>query len=203
LALGDAETLLRAAEGKSAVVFGPGIPRGDETAALLKRLLEAWTLPTVLDADGLNAVAQDHSLLRAARGPLILTPHPGEMARLLGIKADEVQADRLGAVRKFATAHPAVVVLKGARTLTGLVNGTVYVNPTGNPGMSTAGTGDVLSGLLGALLAQGLGVEDAALVGVYAHGMAGDLAALRTGQMGLTASAVSDALGEVWVRWGR
>jgi len=203
LKLADLDVLVAAAEGKRSLAIGPGIAVGDETSALLSALLRRSDLPCVLDADGLNAVRGELELLRQARAPLLLTPHPGEMARLLRRSTAEVQADRVAAVRALASATNAVAVLKGARTLIGLPDGTVYVNPTGNPGMATAGTGDVLSGVCGALLAQGLAPADAAICGVFAHGLAGDLVSLRTGRAGLIASDLLAGLQEVWVRWRR
>src|SRR5262249_16748605 len=160
LKLADLDALVSAAEGKRSLVIGPGIAVGEETSALLRALLGRSDLPCVLDADGLNAVHGDLDLLRQARARLLLTPHPGEMARLLRGSTAEIQADRVAAVRSLAGATHAVAVLKGARTLIALPDGTVYVNPTGNPGMATAGTGDVLSGVCGALLAQGLAPVD-------------------------------------------
>jgi ADP-dependent NAD(P)H-hydrate dehydratase / NAD(P)H-hydrate epimerase len=203
LVLADLDALLGAAEGKRSVVIGPGIPVGGETSALLNALLGRIDLPCVLDADGLNAVQGELDVLRQAKARLILTPHPGEMARLLRRSTAEVQADRVAAVRALAAGANAVAVLKGARTLIGLPDGTVYVNPTGNPGMATAGTGDVLSGICGGLLAQGLAPADAAICGVFAHGLAGDLVSVRTGRAGLIASDLLAGLQEVWVRWRR
>lgn len=199
----DLNPLLEAAEGKQAIVFGPGIARGPETGKLLAAFLEEIKVPTVLDADALNALEGNLKLLQAARGELLLTPHPGEMGTLLGKSAAQVNTDRIAAVRQVAQELPGIVVLKGARTLIGLEDGAVLVNPTGNPGMATGGTGDVLAGLCGALLAQGLSPQDAAVTGVYAHGLAGDLAVLKRGRMGLVASDLFDGLGEVWTRWGR
>jgi ADP-dependent NAD(P)H-hydrate dehydratase / NAD(P)H-hydrate epimerase len=203
LELADLDVLVGAAEGKRSLVIGPGITVGDETSALLSALLHRSDLPCLLDADGLNAVRGELELLRQAHAPLLLTPHPGEMARLLRRSTAEIQADRVAAVRALASATNAVAVLKGARTLIGLPDGTVYVNPTGNPGMATAGTGDVLSGVCGALLAQGLAPADAAICGVFAHGLAGDLVSHRTGRAGLIASDLLAGLQEVWVRWRR
>ncbi|MGZ3446909.1 MAG: ADP-dependent NAD(P)H-hydrate dehydratase, partial [Myxococcaceae bacterium] len=138
-----------------------------------------------------------------ARAPVVLTPHPGEMARLAGRSVADVQADRIGTARGFARTHRAVLVLKGARTLVADPGGQLRVNPTGNPGMATGGTGDVLSGMIGAFLAQGLAPVDAASVGVLAHGLAGDAAARRWGRLGVIASDLTAALGEVWTAWER
>ena len=203
LGLADLEPLLAAAEGKSALVVGPGIPRGEETAKLLGELLSRTEVPVVLDADALNAVATDLSVLGRAKGPVVLTPHPGEMSRLAGVPTKALQGERVTVARAFARTHRVTLVLKGARTLVALADGTVSVNPTGNPGMSTGGTGDVLSGVLGALLAQGLEVPTAARTAVYVHGLAGDLMVERRGQRGLIATDVVEGLCGVWTRWHR
>jgi hydroxyethylthiazole kinase-like uncharacterized protein yjeF len=197
------EALLEAAEAKDALVLGPGIARGKKTAQLLARLLERFPGPAVLDADGLNAVAGHLEVLRAAQGPLVLTPHPGEMARLCGLTVAEIQSNRVAVARDFARAHHVVLVLKGARTVVASPDGRARVNPTGNPGMATGGTGDVLSGVCGALLAQGLAPVDAASTAVYAHGLAGDLEQEWRGDLGLIASDLLSGLTSVWARWNR
>jgi ADP-dependent NAD(P)H-hydrate dehydratase / NAD(P)H-hydrate epimerase len=199
----DLNALLDAAEGKDAVVFGPGIERDEETFKLLGPFLEELTCPCVLDADGLNALAGHLELLQKAKSELLLTPHPGEMSRLLKLTTAEVQKNRVSLASAFAKDHQVVLVLKGARTLIARDDGTVFINPTGNPGMATGGTGDVLAGLCGALLAQGLSTEDAAVAGTWVHGLAGDLAKEQRGEMGLIASDLLSGLGEVWRRWGR
>lgn len=204
LGLGDLDALLAAAEGKDALVMGPGIPRGPRTGALIGELVSRLELPVVLDADALNAVADDLSVLRRAKGPVVLTPHPGEMARLTGKSTREVQSQRLEVVGRLAEGLGVTVVLKGDRTLTAHADGRVFINTTGNPGMATGGSGDVLSGVCGALLAQALPVPDAIWTAVYAHGLAGDLAAARRGQLGLVAGdLIEQGLCELWVRWGR
>ncbi|HYI01375.1 NAD(P)H-hydrate dehydratase, partial [Hyalangium sp.] len=199
----DLNFLVAEAEGKDALVIGPGIPRGSETGRLIGDLLERVEVPVVLDADALNAVATDLSVLRRAKKPAVLTPHPGEMARLTGRSTKEVQAHRLGVARDFAMQHGVTLVLKGARTIIACADGEVFVNPTGNAGMATGGAGDVLSGICGAFLAQGIRVPDAAWAAVYAHGLAGDLAAARRGKLGLIAGDIVEGLGDVWMRWGR
>lgn len=203
LGLRDLNALLDAADGKDAVVIGPGITRDDDTHSLLATLLEELHVPCVLDADALNALAGHLEVLEKAQSALILTPHPGEMARLIGKSAAEVQRDRVGVAREFVKAHPSLLILKGARTLITRDDGTVFVNPTGNPGMATAGSGDVLSGVVGALLAQGLMPTDAAIAAVWAHGQAGDLLREKRGEMGLIASDLLDGLSEVWRLWDR
>jgi hydroxyethylthiazole kinase-like uncharacterized protein yjeF len=197
------DALLAAAEGKDALVIGPGIPRGPETHVLLAELLARLDVPVLLDADALNALAGHPELLARSRARTVLTPHPGEMARLTGKSVGEVQGNRIAAATAFARAHHTVIVLKGARTVVADLSGEVRVNPTGNPGMATGGTGDVLSGIVGAFLAQGLAPVDAASVGVLAHGLAGDAAARRWGRLGLIASDLTEGLGEVWTAWGR
>ncbi len=203
LAPSDELATAQASVGKAALVVGPGLNRGPGTPAWLQALLSQPGVPLVLDADGLNALAGHTDALASARRPVIITPHPAELGRLTGMSAAQVNADRLGVATRFAVAHACVVVLKGARTVIASPSGAAFINPTGNPGMATGGTGDVLSGLVGALCAQGLAPLDAAIVGVYAHGLAGDLAAERHGRLGLIASDVVQALGEVWVRWSR
>ncbi|MFZ5439241.1 MAG: NAD(P)H-hydrate dehydratase [Myxococcota bacterium] len=199
----DLNALLDAAEGKSAVVFGPGIDRNEDTTRLLGAFLEELSCPCVIDADGLNALAGHLELLQRAKGELVLTPHPGEMSRLLGLSTAEVQSNRVELARSFARDHQVVLVLKGARTLIARHDGTVFVNTTGNPGMATGGTGDVLAGLTGALLAQQLSPEDAALVAAWVHGAAGDHAKAQRGELGLIASDLLVGMTDVWRRWGR
>ncbi len=197
------EALLEAAEGKDALVLGPGIARGKKTHQLIAQLLERFPGPVVLDADALNAVAGRLEVLRAAQGPLLLTPHPGEMARLSGLSVAEIQSNRVAVAQDFARAHRVVLVLKGARTVVASPDGRARINPTGNPGMATGGTGDVLSGICGALLAQGLAPVDAASAAVYAHGLAGDLEQEWRGDLGLIASDLLSGLTSVWARWNR
>ncbi|WP_242342382.1 NAD(P)H-hydrate dehydratase [Anaeromyxobacter terrae] len=199
----DLQALLAAAKGMDALAIGPGIPRGDETGELLRALLERARLPAVLDADALNALTDDPSRLAALGVPLVLTPHPGEMARLCGTTIDAVQADRIGVAAEKARLWRATIVLKGARTVVADPEGPAAVIPTGNAGMATGGTGDVLAGLIGALLAGGLAPGAAARVGAWVHGRAGDRVAARLGERGLLAGDLGEAIGEVWAEWGR
>jgi NAD(P)H-hydrate epimerase len=199
----DLDALLDAATGKAALVVGPGLELGEDSRAVLLALLSQLECPVVLDADGLNALQGHVEPLLRVRAGLVLTPHPGEMARLLGRSTADVQADRLGAARTLARQTGAVVVLKGARSVVSRPDGRVDLNPSGNPGMATGGTGDVLAGLIGALLAQGVPLGDAALIGTHVHGLAGDLAARANGQLGLIASDLLVGLGQVWSRWNR
>jgi hydroxyethylthiazole kinase-like uncharacterized protein yjeF len=189
-----AEQVLAAAAGKSAVALGPGLGQDAETVAAIRRLVAAVELPLVLDADGINAFAGRAAELAARRAPTVLTPHPGELGRLLGTSTAAVQADRLAAVRRAAAATGAIVVLKGSLTLIAAPGGGLYVNPTGNPGMASGGTGDVLTGILGGLLAQRLDPLDAACLAVYLHGLAGDLALARLRGPSLAAEDLIGAL---------
>jgi NAD(P)H-hydrate epimerase len=182
-----ADRVLAAAEGKTVLALGPGLGQEEETAEAIRRIVLETSLPLVLDADGVNAFAGRAAELAGRDAETVLTPHPGELGRLLGIPTAEVQADRIGSARRAAAETGAVVVLKGYRTLVATPEGEVNVNPTGNPGMASGGTGDVLTGLIAGLIAQGLEVLDAALLGVYLHGLAGDLAAEEAGEAGMTA----------------
>ncbi len=197
----DVAPLAAALAGKSAFAAGPGIPRGPDTAAALAEVLSGFTGPAVLDADALNAFAENLPLLRRAKGPLVLTPHPGEMSRLCGQPVAAIQADRLGVARAFAAEHGVTLVLKGARTVVAAADGAAWIVPTGNPGLATGGTGDVLCGLIGGLLAQGMAPAEAARAGAYVHGLAGDFAVRHSGERGLVAADVIVGLAEVWATW--
>ena len=179
---------------KKAVVFGPGMTAQNSTRELLAKLLENVSVPLVIDADGLNALALDPSVLKSATAPVILTPHPGEMGRLLDITTLEVQENRIEVAKLAAEEFNAIIVLKGAATIIATPGGSVFINSTGNPGLATAGTGDVLAGTIGGLLAQGMEPLDAVKVGVYCHGLAGDIVAANKGMRGMIASDILEAL---------
>ncbi len=179
------------------IACGPGLGRGPETTAFVHGLLERAEVPLVLDADALNAVAGDPGrLMGTDERTLIITPHPGEMARLLGASVEDVQANRIELTREFAQTHRLFVILKGFRTLVITPEGTVYINPTGNPGMATGGTGDVLTGMVAAWVAQTLDPEAACRLAVYLHGTAGDLAEAAEGEVALTATDIVAHLGD-------
>lgn len=180
--------------GRDAVVCGPGLGRGPEAVAAARALAAQVVLPLVIDADGLNALAGAAELLGPASGPRVLTPHPGEMSRLVGRPVPEIQGDRLGSARDLAARSGAVVVLKGAGTVVAAPDGRACVNTTGGPILGTGGTGDVLAGLLGALLGQGLDPFSASRLGVFLHGLAGDRIAERIGPAGLLASELADEI---------
>ena len=185
--------LLEALGDFDAAVGGPGLGTARGTVRVIEGLAAAG-LPLVLDADALNAFARRARRLSRRRFPTLLTPHPGEAARLLGTAGAAVQADRVAAVTKLSRTTGAVVLLKGAASLTGLPSGRVTVNPTGTPLMSTAGSGDVLAGAAGALLAGGLPVERAAVAAAYLHGLAGEWLSRSLGDAGLLAGELADAL---------
>jgi NAD(P)H-hydrate epimerase len=184
----------RLLERKTVALFGPGIGVTDSTRNNLRWLLRHLSIPWVIDADGLNNLALDIDRLRKARTAPILTPHPGEMARLLGKDARDVNKDRIDVARAFATEHRCYVVLKGARTVLATPAGKISINPTGNPGMASAGMGDVLAGILAALLAQGLSPEEAMKLAVYLHGFIADRIAIKRGMLGMIASDIIDGL---------
>ncbi len=163
--------------GKNALLIGCGLSCCDETAQVVKGLLENVTVPTVLDADGLNVFSSHIVDLKAVNAPLVITPHSAEAARLLDQSVEQVERDRVAAVKRLASESGAIAVLKGHRTLIATADGDVFMNTTGNAGMATGGSGDVLSGMIASLLAQGVPALQAAIIGVYLHGEAGDLAA--------------------------
>jgi ADP-dependent NAD(P)H-hydrate dehydratase / NAD(P)H-hydrate epimerase len=184
----------RLLERKDVLLFGPGIGVTPTTQNNLRWLLRNLAIPWVIDADGLNNLALEIDRLKQAKTAPVLTPHPGEMARLTGKSTAEVNRDRVGIARSFALEHRCHVVLKGARTVISAASGKVFINPTGNPGMASGGMGDALSGILTALLAQGLAPEDAMKLGVYLHGFVGDRVAASKGGIGLIASDIIEGL---------
>ena len=192
------EPALQFAADKQAVALGPGLSRHPETTAFVHAFVARCTAPMIVDADGLNALSERPETLTAIQAPCILTPHPGEMARLTASTTAEVQRDREASARRLANSSRCVVVLKGHHTLIAGPDERLAVNLTGNNGLAKGGTGDVLAGLLGGLLAQGLPPFDAACLGVYLHGLAGDLAAARFTARGMTAGDVIALLPDAW-----
>jgi NAD(P)H-hydrate epimerase len=201
----DALRALRAMiAARTVAAVGPGLGTADATRELVRALARDRERPLVVDADGLNCLAPWPDDVRGTPElPVIVTPHPAEMARISGAETRAVVADRVGAARAFAAEHGVVVVLKGARTVVAEPGGEVFVNPTGNAGMATGGSGDVLTGLVAALLGQRpadpLG---AAVAGVYLHGLAGDIAARETGTRALVATDITASLGRAFVEAG-
>jgi hydroxyethylthiazole kinase-like uncharacterized protein yjeF len=182
--------------GHDVIAAGPGLGTGADQEALVLALLQRSPKPLVLDADALTVMAASPAALRGTPDrPVVITPHPGEMARLTGTSTADVQRHRLEVARDFATGHHVYVILKGYRTLVATPEGVVYINPTGNPGMATGGSGDVLTGMVAGWLAQGLSVTAACLLAVYLHGAAGDLAAAELGQVAMTAGDIVAQLG--------
>jgi len=184
--------ILKHARGCQALALGPGLSASEETLNLLKNLAREVSVPFVVDAGGVSALSLEPDFLKEVKVPFILTPHPGEMARLVGSNTVSVQQDRWGLAARQAVEWQVVLVLKGAHTVIALPEGEIYINPTGNPVLSTAGTGDLLTGLIAALAAQGLDAEKAAICGTYLHGLAADMLAARLGQRGSKAGDILD-----------
>jgi len=196
----DALLKLKLLEGKTALVLGPGIGDHEETIQFVHDILANITLPVVLDADGLNALSKNMDSLKAFSGEIILTPHPGEMGRLTGRNSSDIQQDRLKTLEDFIEQYQCTLVLKGARTLIGGPDKKISINPTGNPLLSTGGTGDVLTGLIGGFIARGLPLAQACQAGVYLHGLAADLLSERMGQAGLLAGELLSVLPEIMAK---
>lgn len=209
------EVMLRLAEGErdawlsevtqdaKSVVVGPGLGTHDEARATVKYLLGSLDTPVCLDADGLNLLAANSSWWAELRAPLVLTPHPKEMSRLTGASVDEVQRDRVAMALQLSVARQCTVVLKGASTVIADPEGGVTLIDAGNPGMAVGGTGDVLAGIIGGLLAQGFAPADAARTGALLHAVAGDVAARLHGEAGLRPSDLVEAMGTVFAQWNR
>lgn len=196
LGIGAEEELIKAAGRMTACAVGPGLSTHYETVQTIRGFIQRLTLPLVVDADGINALAGSLDILKRLKAPAVLTPHPGEMGKLLGVSSNDVQKDRIGIASDFAKHYNVTLVLKGAGTVIASPAGDVFINSTGNPGMATAGTGDVLTGMIGGLLAQGYPEVQAACLGVYLHGLAGDLAAKEKGETSLVAGDMIEKIPE-------
>jgi hydroxyethylthiazole kinase-like uncharacterized protein yjeF len=190
------DTLLESLKGKNALAIGPGLSTDKETVQLLEALLPQVECPLVIDADGINALGKSGKLLDQIRAEAVLTPHPKEMSRLSGWNVKDIQDQRIERASEFAQEHEVTLLLKGARTLVAFPDGTTLVNPTGNPGMATAGAGDVLTGLIAGLVSQGLSVPFATAAGAFIHGMAGDLYTEAHHEIPLIASDLLDKIPE-------
>lgn len=187
--------------GKAVLAVGPGISRNSETSGAVRSIIEKYRMPVVLDADGLNAFDGHADKLSGTGRILVITPHPGEMARLTGLSIADVQRDRVGTARRFAAEHGVIVVLKGHRTLVAQPDGTVWVNTTGNPGMATGGTGDVLTGMVSGLMAQHpQRIVESVVSAVHLHGLAGDIAREHFGEQSLVATDLISCLPEAMQR---
>ena len=176
--------------GKQAAAVGPGIGTHEKTRELVRSLITECPVPMVIDADGINCLADTPDILLKKKAPVILTPHPGEMARLCNVTTAEVQADRINTATDFVEKYKVILVLKGAQSVTALPDGRCFINSTGNPGMASGGMGDVLTGLVAGFCAQGFAPEDAATAGVYIHGLCADRLAASIGKFGFLASDI-------------
>ena len=194
------EIIGRILDGKDVVALGPGIGRHPSTVEFIHSFMIETDVPLIIDADGLNAFEGSARKLLGSSRPLVLTPHPGEMSRLTGLSIRDIQADRVGVARKFSTKHQCVLVLKGHRTLVALPAGAVWVNVTGNAGMATGGSGDVLSGMIAGMMAQTRDVASAVMAAVYLHGLAGDVAKEKMGEASLIAGDIIASLPEAFKR---
>ena len=188
------EDIQKLAAGKTCLAIGPGIGQDPKTRNLVEKLISQSEIPLVVDADGLNNLAGQCQLLKKRKAAAILTPHPGEMARLIEATPADVQQNRLTCARDFATHFGVHVVLKGAATVVAHPDGNAYINPTGNPGMASGGMGDVLTGVLAGFIAQGFPPQAAAHAAVYLHGAAADTMASRIGPIGYLAGEVMNAI---------
>jgi ADP-dependent NAD(P)H-hydrate dehydratase / NAD(P)H-hydrate epimerase len=182
---------------KSALAIGPGLGTRIGTEKLVEKLVTHLKIPMVIDADGLNCISNNPDILKTKKAPAVLTPHPGEMARLCGVSTEEIQENRLDIARTFSKQFNSILVLKGAQTLISLPNQNVFISPTGNPGMASGGMGDVLTGMIAGFTAQGFSPETAALAGVYIHGMCADSLARQTGAFGFLASDMVEIIPKI------
>jgi NAD(P)H-hydrate epimerase len=184
------------------VLFGCGCGDDEDTAILLEYLLKNARVPLVVDADGINALSRNIHVLEEANAPVILTPHPGEMARLCGVSVEEIQQNRMGAALEFATAHGVTLVLKGHETLVATDEGRILLNHTGGAGLAKGGSGDILAGMIASFCAQGLAVEEAAACAVHLHGLAGERAQARLSAYAMLPSELLPDLCEIFVELG-
>ncbi|MDP7556034.1 MAG: NAD(P)H-hydrate dehydratase [Nitrospinota bacterium] len=192
------DKLLESINGKSSVLIGPGLSTQQETIELLLMIIPEIKVPLLIDADGLNCLADHLEILKKVKVQVIITPHPGEMSRLARKTVKDVQADRIGIAQKFAVDYNVIVVLKGAGTIIALPDGSTFINTTGNPGMASAGTGDVLAGMAAGLLAQNITPADASKAAVYLHGFAGDRVSQKKSQVSLIASDLIEVIPSIF-----
>ena len=192
------EPIMELIKDKDVVAIGPGLTTNKDTQTVVRKLIKELHIPIVIDADGLNALVGYVDTLKERESPTVLTPHPGEMARLIGKTSADVQRDRIGIARTFALDYKVYLVLKGAHTVIAEPSGKVYISTTGNPGMATGGTGDVLTGVIAGLIAQRYSVSEAVRIGVFVHGLAGNIGANRRGMMGMIAGDLIDSLPEAF-----
>ncbi len=196
IALENKGELLELSQGVDMVVLGPGLSLAEETQELVRRLTPKINKPLVIDGDGITAIAEDLGRIRDRKAPTILTPHLGEMSRITKMEVGEIDRNKIDVLRRTTKELNAIVILKGAHSLIGYPDGTVFINVTGNSGMATAGSGDVLTGTIAAMYGLGLQLEDAVRMGVFIHGFSGDVAAVDKGEDGITAQDILDYLPE-------
>ncbi len=194
LGLGALHEIVETSQRIQALVFGPGISTLDETGQLVRKLVKTLSIPMVIDADALTALSVEPEILKEIESPIILTPHPGEMARLTGLSSKAIQEDRVETSRNFAIEYGVFLVLKGSRTIIAQPDGNIHINPSGNPGMASGGTGDILTGMMGGLVCQGFSPSSATIAATYAHGLAGDLVADEKGEMALIATDILEKI---------
>lgn len=180
------------------VAIGPGLSQNRETAQLIRELIREIRVPMVIDADAINSLAGHADILKKTKAQAIITPHPGELSRLINITSDDINRDRITIARKVSQQYNIIVVLKGANSVIAEPDGNVYINNTGNPGMASGGTGDVLTGIIAGLICQKVSPINAAIAGVHLHGLAGDLASLEKGEAGLIAGDMIKKIPEAW-----
>jgi hydroxyethylthiazole kinase-like uncharacterized protein yjeF len=198
LSLKAAVEIKRMLKNIDVIALGPGLTTNQETKALVRKLLKLIDKPLVLDADGLNCIAGNVSILKSLKYPVVVTPHPREMARLVKMEVGTVQRNRQKVAKDFAGRYNLIVVLKGYKTVVASTKTNSYINKTGNPGMATAGVGDILTGMIASLIAQGISPYEAAKLAVYVHGKAGDLASKEKGQLSLVAGDILNKLPAVF-----
>ncbi|MFH1778285.1 MAG: NAD(P)H-hydrate dehydratase [Candidatus Omnitrophota bacterium] len=192
--------ILRLTEKIDVLIIGPGLSTNLETQLLVRRLIKSIKKPMVLDADGINALIGSPGMLKKTNVPFVITPHPGEMAKLIGVNPQSLINERKNIAKSFAHDYRVTTVLKGHRTIIASPDGSIYINETGNPGMATAGSGDILSGMIGSFMAQGIQVFDAAKLACYLHGLAGDLAASEKGEYSLIAGDILKRLPDAFLK---
>ena len=194
LALGNREELVEFSRRVDMVVIGPGVSLNEETQALVRELVKEIEVPLLIDGDGITAIASEAGIIKERKAETILTPHSGEMSRLANMEVDEVNRDKINVLQKTASALNAIIVFKGAHSLIGYPDERVYINTSGNPGMATAGSGDALTGAVAAMHGLGLPLREAVRMGVFMHGLSGDLAACEKGEDGIIAQDILDYL---------
>ena len=194
LSIGSLNRITEELEWADCVAIGCGLGKNDDTQVIVNQVIRSSEVPVVLDADGINSILLNIDVLKNAHAPLVLTPHPGEMARLIGASVAQVESDRIRIAKQFAAENSCVLVLKGANTVVTDGN-SVFVNVTGNPGMAMGGTGDMLTGMIGSFIAQGMDCYSAAKCAVYIHGLCGDITAQEISTRGMTIEDMLDLLG--------